>query len=300
MKKQERQDRIEQYLRQEMSPAERAQFEAAMKRDAALAEEVRLQQQLHEEFGDRAKQTFIRELDKLGDQYFGPSPASGRMWWNWKWLLGALLMVAVGLWLVIWVLPVPVKQKDIPVPENNQPQRPLEEREGPLSEPPGQSVEPPKPSPSEPEVEKESPPIAQVNPADFTPNPYLENLVGSYVRGEEWQFSGIDAALEGGRFRLEGRAQLTTAAAERNLMVFTYSNREADWLAGNFLLRRPLDLQAVAGDEPARTAGGDELRSFRFRISVPVDWKPGLYYYFLAWEQDEEPLFAGKMELTAD
>ena len=79
-----------------------------------------------------------------------------------------------------------------------------------------------------------------------------------------------------------------------------YSNREADWLAGNFLLRRPLDLQAIAVDEPARTAGGEELRSFRFQLSLPVDWKPGLYYYFLAWEQDEEPLFAGKMELTAD
>lgn len=304
MDKDKQQQTIEKYLRDELSAGERERFVEAMEGDPALASEVRLHQMLQQEFGDREKQEFIKELDVLGDRHFNPPPDPGKRGRNWNYWLGGgfLVAIVIAIWLYqSFSTPVP----DQPVPEVLTPSAPTEESAPPVVLPEEQptSTEPevtPRAAPSAPRRDKPGErPIAQADPADLTPNPYLEALIGSNVRGGAPEFSGIEARFNQKQFVLEGQVK-RPAEDTGSLLVFVYSNKEQDFLDGKYLSRFLLDLTPLPAGEPERSATGALLQSARFSLAQSVGWKPGLYYYFIAREDEAEPLYTGKIQLAAN
>lgn len=303
MDKNKRQQTIEQYLRNELPASDREDFERSMSTDPALSSDVRLHQMLLEEFGDREKQDFINELDALGDRYFGPDEAPPKKGRNRRLFLGIALLVMAGIGLLWLLSPAPAPEEDQPESEIFVPPSPVEDGSAPIKLPEEQTpTDEPATAPQEPtapQPERTPRPIAQADPADLTPNPYLEDLINSNLRGNELQFSEVEARLNAGRFRLEGQVQKRPADEDR-LAIFLYSNKEQDFLDGNPLARLTLDLEPVPTAEEARNAAGEILQTFRFAVEEKASWKPGLYYYFIARESDAEPLYTGKIELPAN
>lgn len=70
MDKQQHQQSIESYLRNELSAADRERLEQSIATDPTLAVDVLLHQLLQEEFGDREKQAFIKALQAAAGNYF--------------------------------------------------------------------------------------------------------------------------------------------------------------------------------------------------------------------------------------
>ncbi|MCB0586983.1 MAG: hypothetical protein KDD06_16885 [Phaeodactylibacter sp.] len=297
MEENRRQRFIEQYLSGELSAGERERFRQEMESDEELRAEVALHRMLQEEFGDRPRQELIQKLDTLGEQYFGPPPPSvGRK--GWRLILAVILVVLAGSGVIWLSLSSPAPEEARPDTEERIPHAP----EAPVfPEPPNTSRQegvPAQPAPPEHE-DRTSGPVAQANPADFAPNPYFEGLMNGTVRGEGLRFSAVNARVENGQFILQGQVR-KPAAEERSLAVFVYSNKEQDYIDGNVLLRFPLNLQPDMEVEPVLTPAGEELQAFDFTVAERVTWRPGLYYYFLAWEQEEEPLYIGTVRLSAD
>ncbi|HRI59138.1 MAG TPA: hypothetical protein PK228_05435 [Saprospiraceae bacterium] len=261
---QERYEQIERYLAGEMPETERQAFEAALQDDPALAETLALHRAMRESLGNRQRRHLFDALaDVVEQEEHKRSTLTLKRFSSFRLAAAAAVLVlvaAVGVWTYF------------------QPQvEPPVVAEQPASPPPiapdtAQTTTPPAPA------EKPAAPgrLALTDRRAFAPNPALDPLAGTLVRGGSADVSvtqpendAILPLLNGQiNFRLEGKSGDDTA-----LTLFIYNNLEADFAAGKAVYHT---------DIPIR----DHVFTLETRITMP----PGRYYAVLSAPGEEEPL----------
>ncbi len=114
---------IDDYLRDRLSPAERAAFESTLAADESLAALVRRQEQENQALEVLAERDLRVRMNAWEREVQAPptlQPAGGRYRQDWmRWAVAAMLVIAAGWWMIQRVTPVeeaPVAvQPDVPV-----------------------------------------------------------------------------------------------------------------------------------------------------------------------------------------
>lgn len=105
MSNEERFEQIERYIRNEMVPGERVAFEALLRTDAALMEEMNLHAGVHQVVADTRRVEFLQTLALAGRDYFSDELQTGgsrksRVWY-WSAAAAVVLLAAVGVFLLM-------------------------------------------------------------------------------------------------------------------------------------------------------------------------------------------------------
>ncbi len=272
-------DLIEQYLDGSLPPAEQQAMEARLATDADFRADVELHRQLHEEFADPKK---LELRDMLSDILREPPPPA-----KYGWLKGLGIVLAVLLagwmgwrWISPAPAPAPAEQEEI---KSNLP--PTE----PVATPETRDV-PPDPSEKAPQS-----PIAMADPAAFAPNREFEDRLGSGVRATDGSADmkspamGADFALENGQVKItfRGTAPADADTARYPLALKIYTNRPVSSQAP------PLRVLPTISNRSAATG------KWAFYAPQTLRLRPGLYYFTLERQSDEEVLFVGKFTVGA-
>jgi len=277
-------NRIERYLAKDMSKAEQLAFEEDLSSDMELAAEVKIHQMLQDEFGDVEKQNLLKAIGDAERRHRTTEPPQGNQ--ANRWIKGIFLLVALlGVGWFLWP-----SQADFP---GDEPEPGMEIKvetvdESPESPSPEQGresdeVRQPQTNPKTPSASQPlPPPIASLDPTDFTPHPYLDQQIGQASRAD----SRYDITAKANRTQLEIKGQLEGIEVDQSWVLMVYSNQGEDYVNGDFLLREIIALEVQ-----------EEGETFSFSFRQTVNWTPGLYYYFLAYESDEEPKYVGKLRV---
>ncbi len=268
-------EQIERYLSGAMAGAERQAFEASMDENPGLAEEVALQKALQQSLGNPRRRQMLDALTDVVEQEKRRTPTLRLHWSSKRWLAAAaaaaVLLAAIGTWQYL--------QQDTET-------LPLAEQPAPQPQPDAKrDITPPPPNPVPPGPEPARRALASRRA--FAPNPALDPLVGTLVRGGNAEVSVTRPAndaqftLKNGRIRFE-MAGGSPALPEVTLLI--YNNRETDFAAGKPVHEARISVQGQV---------------FRWGKTLRLD--PGRYYAVVSAPDDEEPLvvlrfYAGKPE----
>lgn len=279
------QEKIEQYLAQGMSAQEREVFEQRLSNEPELSEALQLYQAT-QDFFSRRNPALEASLNQLGQRYIGHKP------WYRRWWLGILFgLVGVGATFYAWPLLFPSQTESTTLSPQSEDRLPTDTSS--LAPPAPEA--PQKPSASEnvetdrdgSENEKDNsstalPPIAQATPADYTPNPDLEELFNIQVRSEAFfaltapgRILTID--LDEALWQVEAQ---TTSRAPLELRLYT--NLPADFYEDRRQLTQTL----------ATIGQGDTLSIVQ---NLPTPKSAGLYYWLILDANSEEIQAAGKI-----
>ena len=272
-------ERIEQYLNGALPPAEMQAMEARIATDAAFRNEVELNPQLHAEFEDPQKLT-LRNL--LGDILREPPPPAPRQYGNLLKGLGLVSAVLLAVWLGLrWLSPAPEPATAAPEEKSTRPPTQVAPTENENT--------PPKPLESTPER-----PIAMADPAAFTPNRGFEDRIGSQIRAAGGSVDlqspamGANFAPENGfvkiTFRGTAPADADTAQYPLVLKIYTNKNPSGEAL---FRLLPTIDNRASAADK------------WTFSTVQRLRLRPGLYYFTVERQAEEDLIFTGKFTVGA-
>lgn len=264
-------DLIEQYLDGSLPAAERQAVETRMTKDATFRADVELHRQLHAEFADPQK---LRLRTMLSDIVQQPPAA------NYGWLkgLGLALLILLALWLGWRWYATSQVGSAIPVgpPQIQSPKTPVEKIDS-LQQAPVQATE------------KEPSPIAMADPADFAVNREFEDRLGSTVRSTDGaaevqlprmgaNFTPLNGLV---KINFQGTAPAGTDDASQPLIIKVYTNQVG---ASQPQLRiLPTISNRNKGAEP-----------WKFSASQRLRLRPGLYYFTLERQAEEELIYVGK------
>ena len=279
-------EQIDRYLSGQLPPEELWAFAERLEQDSALRRRVDLRKDLHSlhTSGELELSELLTGVDK---EHFDEEPPAeqerpNRPWW----LLPALLITAALAFLMMQrgnSAPVPADPSDAPqmqrldtLPERaplpaNAPDTvktapaPTPSRSAPAASPKTTTPPTAKPEPDQSSV------IAAVDPSFFTPNPALEDLLGTTrsTRGADNEIRIIQPALRpDGSLPMTALGQLAVLARAESTPaeLVVYSNDPAEFLAGEALFTHP-----ITGQNAVTVRG--ELRQTVTR--------PGLYYLLL-------------------
>src|SRR5215207_9554395 len=87
-----------------MAPDERVAFEALLRTDGALGEDVRLHADVHHVVGDTRREEFLQTLASAGHDYFSQQVQVGKgrlQQWYWRAAAAVVLLAAVGVFLLV-------------------------------------------------------------------------------------------------------------------------------------------------------------------------------------------------------
>lgn len=279
------QERIEQYLANDMPAQEREVFEQRLRREPELAESLSLYRAT-QDFFKRRNPALEATLETMGKQYIKNTP------WYKQWWLGILFgLVGVGATFYVWPFLHPAQTESTTLSPQSEDKLPTDTS----SLVPQAPESPQRPSANEDaETERDSPanerdnpsaaspPIAQATPADYTPNPDLEELLNIQVRSgaffaltapERTLTIDLDEVL----WQVEAR---TTSKAPLELRLYT--NLPADFYEDRRQLTQTLE-----------TIGqGDTLSIVQ---DLPTPKPAGLYYWLILDANSEEIQAAGKI-----
>lgn len=271
---------IEQYLNGTLPTAEKQAVEARIITDAAFRDELELHRQLHAEFEDPQK---LKLRDLLGDILREPPPATPRQYGNWLKGLGLAGVVLLAVWLGLRrlspappTLPGPPEEKSVLPP--TQPATPMENENAP-----------PKPLESTPER-----PIAMADPVAFIPNRGFEDRIGSQIRAAggsvnlQSPTTGANFTPQNGfvKIAFRGTAPVGADTTEYPLVLKIYANKTP---TGEALFR----LLPTIGNRHTATD------QWTFSCVQPLRLRPGLYYFTLERQADEDLIFTGKFTVGA-
>ncbi|MBC7774159.1 MAG: hypothetical protein H7246_01870 [Phycisphaerae bacterium] len=272
-------ERIEQYLRGTLPPEEQLEMEARLATDSSFRAEVELHRQLHEEFADPKK---LQLRDLLTDVLKNPPPPSPANYGWLKWpgiLFGLLLLGGLGwYWLA-------------PDPESAQPATQEEIKSIPPAKEPIATQEKDN-TPTEPIEKTPEHPIAHADPAAYTPNRDFENRLGSMIRSSNGTAEMSSPAM-GASFKAEngvvkinfrGTAPADADTARFPLALKIYDNRAS---SGKSLLR----LLPIISNRNASNG------TWAFSSAQRLRLRPGLYYFTLERQLDEDLIFVGKFRV---
>lgn len=283
-------ENIDRYLADEMTSSERSAFESEIRSNQKLQNTVNLRKEMGA-FFSKGGDDLLEKLKAAGEQQFAPShTASTSMW---KWLL-AILAVVLAAMAAYWFSKsdqnniAPVQKDDavikpMPIATDTQvvghdtvllsPDKPSEKK-----------ASQPEQKPARKPAKQQSPvavPIAQANPADFSPNPYLEEIIGDQLRSVI-ELS-VDSPQPGDTMSIaikeNGLPLAGTLNQEMKLTYALYDNKEE-----SFFNEKPL-----ASGELATSLKAEK---YTFSRRIKAAFKPGRYYLLLFNSADEEMLDA--------
>ena len=142
---------------------------------------------------------------------------------------------------------------------------------------------------------EEKPQIANIDPANFLPNPYLDNHIDKEVPDEAYSVKMDKSAtaekitLNGNvaKLRLKGSLKSDVALAEAaSFVLMIYSNKQEDYLEDRSLLNVSINLQPLTDN------------AFPFQFNANLRITPGLYYYIIVEKSNDELLYVGRFEVT--
>lgn len=271
------QDRIEKFLQHNMTKAEEQAFRLEMEKNEELAQKVAYNKELMEFFEER-EPALKNTLNQFGDKYFVPK--NNKLGTK-KWLiiLPSLLLVA---FLIYYLTPKNNTTSSsnnntiiIPVEKDSLMDKPtINESTKPISEP---TENPSNIEQSPDSVKENNKQIAVINPADFRPNPALENLIKEPLRDDNSIV--ITKPAKGKQFDYAATINLELqGSTEINppFQFFIYSNKKEDFYNDNKLLNVT-------------------LQSLNFNANLSLN--RGLYYYIIQEKSNEEILFVSKFSI---
>ena len=270
---------IEQYLNGSLSPAEQQVIETRMADNADFRSEVALHRQLHQELADPRK---LQLRDLLSDVVQNPIPTPPTANNNWLKWLGIIMAILMLLWLGwLW----------LSLPHGINPMPPVH-----------QEIKPPVPSITpvdSPEThlkpaEKAPEPIAMADPAAFATNRDFEARLGSTIRATdgsaEMQSPTLSANFkpQNGLVKINFRGTAPAAAdtAQYPLVLKIYGNKSA--------ASKPLFQLLPSIVQPSNGIG-----RWTFSTSQQLRLRPGLYYFTVERQADEDLIFVGKFTVGA-
>ena len=271
---QERYEQIERYLAGEMPETERTAFETALQQDSALAETLVLHRSMQQSLGNPRRRQLLNTLSDVVEHEEKRPPVM-TLEWSWRrWLTAAAvlaMLAVVGTWQYM---------------RHKSNISNLAEQTTSILQPSpdsGQTATPTLPPARPPESNR----LALTRRADFAPNPALEPLVGTFVRGGNARLTVTQPAnhtvfhFANGKinFELAGKSDDTTTVILR-----IFNNREADFAAGKSVYQKEIPVN-------------DSVFAWKTTLKLP----PGRYYALLSSSGEEEPeavlcFFAGKDE----
>jgi len=273
-------EKIDRFVRDEMSVDERQAFKKLMDQNEDLQNEVNFGNEL-KSFFDNREPALESQLEKLGEEHFADKPSSiTKYWW---------IPVALALLGGLWYMTQSSNQTPIPQPKveaiesvsttetaskvtEGAPAMPeeVQQAQDPI-------VQPPKPIKK---IETQpAQPIAELDPADFAPNPILESLMKEQVRDSGFETKVIGPTpsqifIYKEKILLDFKGN-TTAKPPYDFTI--YSNKGQDFDEGIGVLSKEL----------TGTRDGD---TYTFRFNAAVPFERGLYYILLQEKAGEEIL----------
>lgn len=275
-------EQIEQYLRNEMSEAEKIDFQFQLLQNESLRKELAAMRVIQ-------KNSIALPLKTVKSQL--------SWWWLPLLLSGVLGLLYFAFFsfdkepplLDAFPVVVPEKQQDetvIPRPDIDslEKDKPSLKKATPATEIPTEQRLSPPPS----SIKKTPPPIA----ANFEANPVLEKFMGSSVRGDSFDFSVLipsaNAVFKTNtgsfEFQLQGQVRTEEALEDYTFRWLLFSNQEADYKTFRFLESQALEFTP-------------QNEGFAFKVQTTLDLPNGLYYYIIEDEDSGEMAFVEKFEI---
>lgn len=255
-------EQIERYAAGEMPSLERTAFEQQLQTDADLATSLQIHQSMQAAIGDPDRRRLLDVLYELEAPALAPETPMVRRgsFRFWMALAAAfLLLISGGLW---WFYSQPIPQ--VPMAK----QEPAG-KEAPTTLPPDHiDGTPMKPVPEQKQ-------IAALNPADFKPNPALDPMVGTQVRGNTAvpevlaPLNDTNYTLQDGQIAIVLKGNLSDAAS---LQARIFNNRATDFTA-----------------EKALQSFEVPVSNGKFNLKKTFSLKPGRYYILFYGTGEEEP-----------
>lgn len=276
------QQKIDRYLRNEMSWQEKTFFEKEVAQNADWKAQLDLSKDLGQ-FFEKRNPALEQELTRLDNIYFAENIPQNR--WK-KWLLGILGILLIGI--VGWLLfdfseeKVPDSEEGILEQEIKEAQSEFEQ----LEEATEVKKEKKKISTPKKEKSKKSQPIAALNPEDFKVNPVLEEFITERVRDEsiktEIETPKVDAILKYG-IKTQLIVKGTTNASPPYQLTI-YSNKQNDFDNDQKYLKTELSYTK-----------NEDNNNFRFNANI--DFKKGLYYFLIESVETGDLLVVSKFQV---
>jgi hypothetical protein len=265
---------IERYLDGSLPSEIRQDVETRIATEAGFRAEVELHRQLQAELADPKK---LQLRDLLHDVVNTPLPTPVKYGWL-KWLgigLAALLVLWLG-WR--WLSPDP---EGLPMPA-----KPAPTATEPMVVTPGQN------EPTKSDKKDSNEPIAMADRSGYVVNPAFESRLGSQIRAVDGgatllsPVSGANFTAKDGfvSIHFRGNAAADSDTAQYPLAVKIYNNQPDP--GQPLLIIRP---NIIRGDK--------EL--WIFSATQRLKLKPGLYYFTIEKEADEDLIFVGKFTVGA-
>ena len=295
-------DQIPDYFAGDLSPTERQAFEKALKKDTALKEAVAIWQELDEVLAPAPEDKLLENIARLRTSSVSEPLTKP---WSWPWTVGipVLLLIAALGWY-FWpegrtMAPVAETPPSIivdPLETLTDTLKVVPEDSLPIeSVSPPSTPDPPFRRPTVPTQEGESEkPQPLVFAANYDPNPLIEAEMTEQLRGGEIELKVTNPTTdervksENGSIHLAFAGTLTTDFAEGafTIRLLLLSNALEDYQQANFIAVLPTTLTPVEG-------------GYSFAVNGTAKVTPGLYYYFLEWEEEETYLEIGRLRVDA-
>jgi hypothetical protein len=271
MKNMEESELIERYIANDLTEEERMLFEIRLSADDNLRELFRIHQLVDQELGDEKQLKLLNDLNDITSKPYNKGlsrVAKGAV---------AVVCLLVSAWCVRYMLTPPGTQT--PVPESVP-----------------QPAEPLLPAKRDSATIAPNSPIAALNSSDFRPNPSLDGLIGTAVRGNGSIEASFVKPVPNTRLLTQsGYARLSTegffrindeTAKQDDIRLLVFSNRDTDFSAGKSLLSMNPVIKKDSNDD------------FLFSASVSTRLKPGLYYIVLTEAGFNEPITVTSFLIT--
>lgn len=292
-------DQIPDYFAGDLSQGERQAFEQALEEDTSLKDAVTIWQEMEEVLAPAPEDQLVANITRLR---LASSTAPPTKSWSWKWGIPAVLLIGALSWY-FWPgneILDPVIEA-IPAEEIDSLETPVDTLEiAPGDSLPAESIAPPttpdppfrRPVPPPPEKEEEEAPQPPVFAANYDPNPLIEAEMTEQLRGGEVELEMIHPAPDeevksvDGAINLAFSGTLMTDLAEDEFTIrlLILSNAVEDYQQSNFIAAFPGTLTPEEG-------------GYSFAFNAATNAAPGLYYYFIEWEEEETYLKIGRLRV---
>jgi hypothetical protein len=293
-------EKIQMYLDDSMSAADRTAFEQDMQQDQELAEEVAINRDMQEMLGNSDENQLLENLKRISDDENFRVKKRNNNWKYWLLLLPIVLILG-GLWYGSRDMTTSeVEQQDIVVPQEevqNLPEpKTTEKNQAIQPEPTEKVIAPIKTSPPKkktPQKEVINEPIAA---ADYTPNPSMDFLIANNTREASLVFEvqkkqpkrKINAKDQAVLFEVAATLSTEENIDSKDFKLHLFSNKKEDF--ENFEPLSTFDLNWQPDGE----------NSYRIDLKEQINIRPGLYYYLIEDFNTEKIYYVEKFEVRLD
>ena len=295
----EQYENIEKYLQGSLKGEALKEFEAALKKDPALVEEVNLHRKLGNFLGNTAALDFRKNLANISNGITSLSDLKPpkKPGINGGTIIGSLGAIAILGFIIYWFLSGSSTEElvnvtneeeklELAVVDTNQEDitTPIVED---LTNPPEKSYS--DDNPDQKPLKKEEP-IAKYDP--YQPNSELEKLLDTEQHSKVHDFQ-LAANVEKDTFFVNGDLASSKLPDNRPFILEVFDNLPSNYNQ-NPIFRTPLNPKLEDEDLNFAMAGGK--KTFYIELDTVLILKPGIHYFQIVFSNEDKPLFVGKFE----